>query len=325
MRRLAIVVPTFNRAATLERTLRSLSHTGSAGGGHRRNTDATQIGRGPAIIVVDNNSVDDTAMVAESFGPPVRYIREARQGLSFARNTGIAAARALDAEFIAFVDDDVEVAEDWATRLLDAFDAHSEAHCIGGRVLPSNWTELPAWLTRDHWGPLALQDHGEHATLFDVTNPRGLVGANFAFRSDVFDWVGEFSPAVQRVRDGIGSTEDHEMLQRLYAAGGCALYVPDLVVTTHVPRERMTYEYHRRWHLGHGRFTARMRDPQTEQTTRGRVLGVPAHLFRSAASDAVRWVQLSAVNNRARAFEAETRLWFFSGFVKERCACALRR
>ena len=115
------------------------------------------------------------------------------------------------------------------------------------------------------------------------------------------------------------------MLQRLYGSGGHAVYVPDVVVNTRVPAERITYEYHRRWHLGHGRFTARMRDPETERTTRGHVLGVPAHLFRSAAGDAVRWIQLSASRDRTGAFEAETRLYFFSGFFKERCACALRR
>ena len=56
----------------------------------------------------DNNSSDATPDVVASFGPAVRYIKERRQGVSFARNTGIEAARALDAELVAFVDDDVE-------------------------------------------------------------------------------------------------------------------------------------------------------------------------------------------------------------------------
>ena len=321
MRRLAIVVPSYNRAASLDRTLRSL--VGADGEAialalsRKRET--------PAVIVVDNNSTDDTARVAASFGPAIRYLKEHQQGLSFARNTGIEAARALGAEFIAFVDDDVVVAPEWAAELVRAFDEHPDADCIGGRVLPANAGEFPAWITPGHWAPLALQDHGPEALTFDGENPRGLIGANFAFRRGVFEWLGDFSPAVQRVKDGIGSTEDHEMLQRLYDAGGRAVYAPAVVVTTHVPRERMTHDYHRRWHLGHGRFTARMRNPVTERTTRGRVLGVPAHLFRTAAADAMKWVGRSAVRDQARAFEAEARLWFFSGFFKERCACALRR
>ena len=321
MRRLAIIVPTYNRAASLERTL--LSVAGPAG-------DAVAFARprdenAPAVIVVDNNSTDATPDVVAGFGPAVRYIKESRQGLSFARNTGIEAARALDAELLAFVDDDVEATPNWAAAVVRAFDQQPEVDCIGGRVLPSNAEDLPAWLTPEHWGPLALQDHGPEPLVFDATCPRGLIGANFAFRHRVFESLGEFSPEVQRVKDGIGSTEDHEMLQRLYDAGGRAAYVPNVVVTTTVPAERMTYEYHRRWHLGHGRFTARMRNTETEQTTQGRLLGVPAHLFRTALSDGVRWVTSSAARDRAQAFEAETRLWFFSGFFKERCGCVLRR
>lgn len=321
MRRLAIIVPTYNRAASLERTL--LSVAGPAGDGvafARAREDGI-----PSVIVVDNNSSDGTPDVVAAFGPAVRYIKEKRQGLSYARNTGIDAARALDAELVAFVDDDVEATPNWAAALVRAFDQQPEADCIGGRVLPSNADELPDWVTAEHWGPLALQDHGPEPLLFDATRPRGLIGANFAFRRGVFESLGEFSPDVQRVKDGIGSTEDHEMLQRLYDAGGRAAYVPNVVVTTQVPAERMTYDYHRRWHLGHGRFTARMRNPDTEQTTRGRVLDVPAHLFRGALSDGVRWVKLSATRDRAQAFKAETRLWFFSGFLKERCACGRRR
>ena len=310
MRRIAIVVPTYNRAASLEATLASVTS------GCSRKHD---------IIVVDNNSTDDTPAVVARFGPEVRYLQEPKQGLSYARNTGIEAARALDAELVAFIDDDVQAAPDWTEALLQAFDAHPEADCIGGRVLPANDVDLPEWLTPDHWGPLALQDHGPAPLTFDAFTPRGLIGANFAFRLKTFDRVGPFSPAVQRVRDGIGSTEDHEMLRRLYAAGGRAVYVPDIVVTTEVPPERMTYEYHRRWHAGHGRFTARMRIPELEHSATGQLLGVPAHLYRGAAADAGRWMRSIANRDASTAFGAETRLWFFTGFFKERCACALRR
>jgi glycosyltransferase involved in cell wall biosynthesis len=336
MRRLAIIVPTFNRAASLERTLRALttaaegrSRDAAAEASPWRNTEDTPFPAGlatenrPAIIVVDNSSTDATPDVVASFGPAVRYVRERRQGLGFARNTGIEAARGLGAEVVAFADDGVEPAPDWGAAIVHAFDEYPFADCVGGRVLPANAADLPAWLTREHWGPLALQDHGGVALVFDMARPCGLIGANFAFRLEVFEWIGGFSTDLQRVRDGIGSTEDHEMLQRLYDAGGRAVYVPGVVVKARVPAERMTRDYHRRWHRGHGRFTARMRDPLTERTQTGHVLGVPAHLFRGAAGDAVRWLQRRALRDGTRAFEAETRLWFFTGFFEERCT--LRR
>jgi glycosyltransferase involved in cell wall biosynthesis len=312
MRRLGIVVPTHNRAGSLRRTLRSL-------------LAQTYVGSPLDIIVVNNNSSDDTAGVCAEFAPHVRMIDEPRQGLSHARNAGIEALQELGPDdVIAFIDDDIEARPDWIAAIAAAFETEPPVDGVGGRVLATEPATLPAWLTPNHWAPLALQDHGPRRRVFDESTPTGLVGANFAFRKGVFDRLGGFSPHVQRVKDGIGSTEDHEFLLRLYAAEGSALYTPDAVVTTDVPAERMTRDYHRRWHRGHGRFHALMRTPELERT-RLRLLGVPIHLFRQAVQDAIAWVRSRLTGDATHAFAAETRLWFFSGFVKERCVCLARR
>ena len=61
------------------------------------------------IIVVDNNSTDDTAEVVQELvrDAPVEahYLFEAAQGISYARNTGWRVARAPN---VAFTDDDVQ-------------------------------------------------------------------------------------------------------------------------------------------------------------------------------------------------------------------------
>ena len=308
MKALTVAICTYNRAAALHAALRALTAQREA---------ATPF----EIIVVDNNSTDDTCSVVQSYGESVRYIFEGRQGLSFARNAAIEAA---SGDIIAFTDDDVEVAPGWAAVLMNAFSSHPEADCVGGRVLPRWQQEPPPWLTRAHWAPLALQDHGDAPLTFDAANPVCLIGANVAFRRSVFAQVGFFSPAVQRVKDGIGSTEDHELLLRLYAAGGRALYLPDLLVTADIPPDRLTRHYHRRWHRGHGRFYARMRTPEMERTRRGRLFGVPAHLFRAAALDTAAWITLKMRGDAAEAFARETRLWFFSGFLRERAWTARR-
>lgn len=312
MGKLAIVLPTHNRAASLRRALRSI---------------VAQLPDSPgvSVIVVDNNSSDETPAVCREFPSRVRYVKEPRQGLSYARNTGVAIAAADGHDdIVAFVDDDVEAAPGWLAALVRGFEEHPEADCVGGRVLPDRADRLPSWLTHDHWGPLALQDHGDHVRVFDEGSTTGLIGANVAFRGDVFRRIGGFSPDVQRVKDGIGSTEDHEFLRRLYAAGGKALYTPAAVVITEVPTDRMTRRYHRRWHRGHGHFHALMRTPEVERA-RGRFLGVPLHLFRSAVRDALTWTRLRIAGDAARAFAAETRLWFFSGFLVGRCGWLIRR
>jgi glycosyltransferase involved in cell wall biosynthesis len=308
--RITIVVPTYNRAKRLAVALTRLVAARDA------------VTEPCDIIVVDNNSSDSTRAVVQEFTGRVQYVFEGQQGLSYARNAAIASIpahlRTAD-HVVAFTDDDVEVERDWVAVIARELAADAEADCVGGRVLP-RWTDAPpAWLSPAHWAPLALQDHGDERQVFDARRPLCLVGANVAFRANVFDRIGMFSPAVQRVRDSIGSTEDHELLVRLYAAGGHAVYVPDLIVWSDISPDRLTREYHRRWHQGHGRFHARMRLPEMERS-RARVFDVPVHLLRSAMLDAAAWLSLTLTRDPAGAFLRETRLCFFTGFCRERCA-----
>jgi glycosyltransferase involved in cell wall biosynthesis len=300
--RLSVILPTFNRARSLQRAIDALLRQ-------------TAPPRDYEIVVVDNNSNDGTAAwLAAIEDVRLRAVREERQGLSHARNAGLRHARG---EYVAFTDDDVEVAPDWVATIVSALDARRDVDGVGGRVLPAWPGERPAWLTRSHWAPLALQDHGDEKRVFDQRTPIGLVGANVAFRRTVFDRTGPFAAEVQRVRDGIGSTEDHDLLARLYAGGGRMLYLPRMLALARVQADRCERTYHRRWHEGHGRFHALMRSPVMEGS-RLRLLGVPGHLLRSAAGDGLHWLRSTMKRNRDAAFDAELRLRFFRGFVAER-------
>lgn len=302
--RLSVVLATFNRARSLGPAIDALL-------GQTAPADAYE------LVVVDNNSTDATAnLLASITDSRVRAIREPRQGLSFARNTGLRAARA---SLVAFTDDDVEAAPDWVSAIIAAFDAHPEVDGVGGRVLPIWSRPPPAWLTRDHWPPLALQDHGDSPLTFDAARPLGLIGANLAFRRGTFARVGVFANHVQRVKDGVGSTEDHEMLTRLYMDGGRMLYVPGIVVHAPVQDERRARAYHRRWHYGHGRFSALMRNPDIERS-RFSVFDVPAHLLRAAARNVLALVTSLCAGRWEAMFDAELRLRFAAGFVRQRLA-----
>ena len=85
---ISVVIPCYNAAAFLRATIESI-------------LGQTQ----PVleVIVVDDGSTDDSARIAESFGPPVRVIRQPNQGESAARNRGIEAA---GGDWVAFLDAD---------------------------------------------------------------------------------------------------------------------------------------------------------------------------------------------------------------------------
>jgi glycosyltransferase involved in cell wall biosynthesis len=302
----SIVIPTYKRASALRRVI------GSA-------LDQTCPASTYEVLVVDNNSPDDTAQVLDAIaaGQPgrVRRIFEPRQGVAYARQAGIDNARA---EIIAFFDDDVRVARDWIDTIVKTFAEHPDVMCIGGKVLPDWSSPPPSWLTREHWSPLGLQDFGDQPMRMSAANPRGLISANLACRAEVFRRIGGFSPALQRVKDIIGSLEDDEWNRRFWKAGGVGLYVPAMVAWTDVPADRLTRAYHRRWHLGHGRFYALLRADDMERSSVGAFLGVPAHLYRAALTDAASFLTAIVTGRHDAAFRHEIRLRFFRGFLVQR-------
>jgi glycosyltransferase involved in cell wall biosynthesis len=269
--------------------------------------------------VVDNNSTDETReithrVIGEDPGK-FRYIFEPKQGLSYARNAGIASARA---EIIAFTDDDVRVSTSWVSRIKAGFAAEPSADFLGGKVLP-HWTGIPpAWLTGAHWAPLALLDYGDQPFYVDAGRPLCLIGANCAFRRRAFEQVGLFRADFQRVKNGVGSLEDHELLLRLWRAGRKGIYLPDLMVTAEVEPNRLRKDYHREWHTGHGQFHAMLRSELLERSRLGKFLGVPAYLCRRVLSDAVQWTISQLLGQRDKAFGYEVRMRFFVGFAGSR-------
>jgi glucosyl-dolichyl phosphate glucuronosyltransferase len=302
----SVVISTYNRCSLLARALESLLHQENAAVSYE-------------ILVVDNNSTDETRDITQHFIDQklgrFRYIFEPKQGLSYARNAGIARARA---EIIAFTDDDVRVSGNWVSRIKAGFTAEPSVDFLGGRVLP-HWDGIPpAWLTRAHWTPLALLDYGDQPFYVDAARPISLIGANCAFRRSAFEQVGLFCADFQRVKNGVGSLEDHEMLLRLWQAGRKGIYLPDLTVMADVQPDRLRKTYHREWHTGHGRFHAILRSELLERSKLGKIMGVPAHLYRRALSDAVGWTISQILGQRDKAFGYEVRMRFFAGFAGSR-------
>ena len=95
MKKLSLIIATYNRAQSLLRTLRSVVSQSAA----------------PELwecIVVNNNSTDNTAEVfacfaAENQDFDLKMVTETKQGLSNARNAGITASKG---KYVAIVDDD---------------------------------------------------------------------------------------------------------------------------------------------------------------------------------------------------------------------------
>jgi GT2 family glycosyltransferase len=115
------VIPTFNRAADLERALAHLACQ-SVGPMH--------------AIVVDNSSSDDTPArvqrIAAGWDGRMQYIRRTPNGPAAARNTGLAAATT---PYVLFLDSDVDLPPDWVERALGHLGNDPALAAVGGYIL----------------------------------------------------------------------------------------------------------------------------------------------------------------------------------------------
>lgn len=217
-----IVIATYNRSKLLGETLASLSH-------HLKD-------RPTNTVVVNNNSNDDTQQVSESFAgelPSLKTLQELQQGLSYARNHGI---HATTGDIVVFLDDDVEVHEDWLDELLAPF-SDPRVAVVGGKVLPFGMQEFPDWLPREY---------GFLASVFDPANAvceiDKVMGANFAVRRSVLEQVGLFDVSLGRKGKKLLGGEEVELFHRIREAGYKIVYTP-LSVVWHKISEKLKPEY----------------------------------------------------------------------------------
>ena len=304
---ISAVITTYNRSEMLAKALeRLLSQTG---------------GVPYEIVVVDNNSTDDTRATIEGFiargHSNIRYVFEPNQGITHGRNAGIAAARG---DIIAFTDDDVYVTDNWIATIKRAFAENPDVDFIGGKILPQ-WTEPPpSWLTVDHWWPLALLDRGDKPFYVNSSNPLCLPTANASFRREVFSRIGMFSPT-------FSGREDHELFVRLWQAGGQGLYEPGLVVMARVQPERLLKSYHHRWNTTTGKFNSLMRLDEIiapdgslirERPNGVKLFGVPGSMYREFVTESWGWLRQSVHGNDSRKVRHENRLFYLAGYVSKR-------
>lgn len=308
-----VLIATYNRAALLDETLHYLA--------------AMRVS--PAlswdVIVVDNNSTDETRAVVERHIPgfPVRlqYLFEARQGRSSALNAGIVAATG---KVLAFTDDDVRVVDGW----LDAACAplmrgDAALAYTGGPVRPIWGATPPAWLDLDRgdlWGTIAIQNHGTEPFVYEEGRKVPL-GANMAMRRDAFAAIGGFRPDLGRTGGKLVlGQEVPELLLRARGAGLRGMYVPEMIVHHHIPAKRLTRAYFRNWWFGKGvsRASLDRMQPVTElgvdlQAT-PHVLGVPRFMYGSAVRDAIAMLRERLRGRTAAAFRHEMMLAYFAGY-----------
>jgi glycosyltransferase involved in cell wall biosynthesis len=232
----SIIVCTRNRSTLLRDCIESILDDNSA------------VSR--ELLVVDNGSSDDTAVVARSYatadpGTPVRYVLAPRQGKSNALNLGVQEAAGA---ILLFTDDDVVVEDQWAAALCRTMEDEGVG-VVGGRVRARWPQEPPPWLVGDVAAALGVRELGTEPKALE---PIDVIGANMALRAA--DLHGMSEPFNPELGPSGKIKRDFEELHLVEGLGATRklVYCPEAVVWHRIEADRMNRQWIRKMYFQRG-------------------------------------------------------------------------
>jgi glycosyltransferase involved in cell wall biosynthesis len=229
-----VAIPTYNGASRLPKLLDKL----------RQQTNLDQISW--EIIVVDNNSTDNTAQVVQEYqgnwlpGIPLTYILEPEQGAAYARLRAVQAAKG---ELIGFLDDDNLPNPDWIAQAYTFAKEHPQAGAFSGQIHgdfevepPENFQRIQAFL--------AIREHGSTPHQFEPQNLRLPTAAALVVRRQAWQESVPQRPQLKgRLAGSMLGGEDYEPLLYMHKAGWEIWYHPELHTYHQIPSWRLEWKY----------------------------------------------------------------------------------
>ena len=214
---ISVVIPSFNRRQDLLLLLADLSR---------------QEGVELEVILVDDNSSDDTVQAVGTQFPRVVLLRNAtNQGPTISRNRGVRMARG---HIIVGLDSDVTIADpNLLARVRDTFARLPAKRALAFRVLEPDGKsdDAPRW-----WHPVPIESFAGKPFETDYFS-----GTAYAFRKSELIDAGLFPEALFQYY------EEVQLAYRFMDLGGVLVYAPDLAVLHH-PGIRRGWSDHRFFH-----------------------------------------------------------------------------
>jgi glycosyltransferase involved in cell wall biosynthesis len=235
---ISVVICTYNRADLLSVALDSLCH---------QTLDSERY----EILVVDNVSTDNTALVVKNYQEhypdhAIRICNEAKQGLSFARNKGWQEARG---EYVAYIDDDCKVPEQWLMEAMDIIRSVSPG-MLGGPYFAFYNSPKPAWY-KDEYGSHIIADQAG-----ELPSGLYLTGGNIFIHKDLLLAAGGFNSGLGMVGKSIAYGEETALIRwvRRNKPRTIIYYSPELFIYHLVRETKWNFFWLIRQRFAQGRF-----------------------------------------------------------------------
>jgi glycosyltransferase involved in cell wall biosynthesis len=198
------------------------------------------------VIVVDNNSTDDTAKVVQAYQAnwskdyPLRYCFEPKQGAAFARKRAFEEARGT---LVGFLDDDNIPAPDWIAAAYRFAQEHPEAGAYASQIHgvfevtpPENFHRLAPFL--------AITQRGSKPLRYEPQKRVLPPSAGLVVRKQVWlDNVPSQLVLTGRTPNSMVTSEDLEMLSHIQANGWEIWYNPAMQIDHKIPYWRLERDY----------------------------------------------------------------------------------
>jgi glycosyltransferase involved in cell wall biosynthesis len=232
---LSIIIPTYNRADSLARTLKSL-------------IKQTLPSSCFEIIVVNNSCSDHTQEICARYAPRFRnftVIKESISGLLAARHAGW---RAASADILTFCDDDIEALPVWAETIVSVCQEIPDLSLLGGNNYPCFAPPPPVWMN-SLWSEYAgIRWNVYYSLIEGVENfqeaplPTLVFGCNYTIRRRALETAGGFEPDLMPnvLFQGGGETG---IISSIVSRGGKVFLHPKVSIKHHMPASRLTYDY----------------------------------------------------------------------------------
>jgi len=280
----SVIICTYNRCDLLKESLVSILSIMPDNGKYE-------------LIVIDNNSTDNTKETVRNF-TNVRYVLEANQGLSYARNRAIKESQNT---ILLFLDDDIELNSNYF-EICKALYSESDCNIVGGKVLPYK-VQIPHWLAPEFYYLSSVFDLGNQP--MDVSK---VMGANYTMRKSVAVEVGGYNINLGRKGKNLAGGEEVEYLNRAKSKGYKINYEPNLVVY-HKINEKLEQEYILSYAFQHGQSEVLV-DLGTSK------LRFSLKIVKALLVTAMTKMRIYRYSDLQKDMSAQIKSKYFSGYIK---------
>ncbi len=211
------------------------------------------------VLVVDNNSQDETAEIVATYASKwrsnsrIRYVFEPKQGCAYARDCAMAEATS---DLVGFLDDDNLPEENWVAEAFRFGSEHPEVGAFGGNIFPLLDETPPPYFEQVSY-LLAVDDRGSTAYQYPRSFHRIVpVNPGSVIRKQAWQ---ECVPAQRYLRGrdinrrfASGSAEDIEVMSYIHTSHWEVWHNPALRVWHHIPARRWERDYLLKVAIGSG-------------------------------------------------------------------------